>query len=48
MGMREFQIPEDMRKGYGYPEITEEDRRKIFGLNLAGLLGIEPKRRIRM
>jgi len=46
MGLREFQIPEDMRKGYGYPEITEEDRRKIFGLNLAGLLGIEPKRRI--
>ena len=47
MGLREFQIPEDMQKDYGYPEITDEDRRKIFGLNLAGLLGIEPKRRIK-
>ena len=45
-GFREFQIPEDMREGYGYPEITDEDRRKIFGENLAGLLGIDPKRRI--
>jgi len=45
-GFREFQIPEDMREGYGYPEITDEDRRKIFGENLAGLLGIDTKRRI--
>jgi len=45
-GFREFQIPEDMRKDYGYPEITDDDRRKIFGLNLARLLGIEPKRRV--
>ncbi len=44
--MLDFQIPEDMQKGYGYPPITDEDRRKIFGLNLAKLLGIEPKRRI--
>ena len=45
-GFREFQIPEEMRKDYGYPEITDEDRRKIFGENLAKLIGIEPKRRI--
>jgi len=45
-GFRDFQILEDLREGYGYPEITEDDRRKIFGENLAGLLGIEPKRRI--
>ena len=44
--MREFQIPEDMQEGYGYPAITDEDRRKIFGENLAGLIGIEPKRRV--
>ena len=43
-GMREFQIPEDMREGYGYPEITVKDRRKIFGQNLAGLLGMDTKR----
>ena len=47
-GFRDFQIPEDIRQGYGYPEITDEDRRKIFGQNLARLLGIEPKRRIKL
>jgi predicted TIM-barrel fold metal-dependent hydrolase len=44
-GLCEFQIPEDMRRGYGYPEITDEDRRKIFGKNLAKLLGIDTSRR---
>ncbi len=47
IGMREFQIPEDMQKSYGYPAITPEDRRKIFGGNLGRLLGIDTaKRRI--
>lgn len=45
LGMREFQIPEDLRKDYGYPEITKEDRRKIFGENLAGLMGIDTSKR---
>ncbi len=44
-GLREFQIPADMREGYGYPEITDDDRRKMFGGNLARLLGIDPTRR---
>lgn len=44
-GLRNFQIPEDMQEGYGYPEITDEDRRKIFGENLAGLLGVDTSRR---
>lgn len=39
-GLRNFQFPEDMQEGYGYPALTEDDRRKIFGGNLAGLLGI--------
>jgi len=46
-GLNEFQIPEDMQKDYGYPAITDEMRRKIFGLNLARLMGMEPKRRIK-
>jgi len=47
LGLREFQIPEDMRRDYGYPEITQEDRRKMFGGNLAQLMGIDiSKRRI--
>lgn len=46
-GLREFQIPEDMQRDYGYPAITDEDRRKIFGGNLARLMGIDiSKRRI--
>jgi hypothetical protein len=45
-GFREFQIPEDMREAYGYPAISDDDRRKIFGENPARLLGIEPKRRV--
>jgi hypothetical protein len=34
-----LEIPEDLQKGYGYPPITEDDKRKILGLNLAKLLG---------
>src|SRR5271165_4139861 len=44
-GLRDFQIPEDMQQQYGYPAITDDDRARIFGGNLAGLLGIEAKRR---
>lgn len=44
-GMREFQIPEDLQKDYGYPPISDEDRAKIFSGNLAGLLGIDTSRR---
>lgn len=48
MGLREFQIPEDMQKNYGYPAITDEDRKKIFGGNLARLLNVNTtKRRIK-
>jgi predicted TIM-barrel fold metal-dependent hydrolase len=44
-GLREFQFPEDMQEGYGYPALTDEDRAKIFGLNLAGLLGVDASKR---
>ncbi len=36
-----FQIPEDLRERYGYPEITLADKRKILGLNSARLYGIK-------
>ncbi len=49
LGMREFQIPDDMQESYGYPPITQEDRRKIFGGNLGRLLGIDTsKRRVKL
>ena len=45
LGLREFQIPEDMQQDYGYQAISEDDRRKIFGGNLARLLGVDPSKR---
>ena len=32
-----FQIPQDMAKKYGYPQLTEQDKRMILGLNSAAL-----------
>jgi predicted TIM-barrel fold metal-dependent hydrolase len=36
-----FQIPEDLRKRYGYPELTPDAKRQILGLNSAKLHGIK-------
>jgi predicted TIM-barrel fold metal-dependent hydrolase len=36
-----FQIPEETRKKYGYPELTPAVKRKILGLNSARLYGIK-------
>src|SRR5262245_4222155 len=36
-----FQIPEEMRKKWGYPELTERAKRKILGLTSAKLYGIQ-------
>jgi predicted TIM-barrel fold metal-dependent hydrolase len=44
-GLRDFQIPEDMQKNYGYPAITDEERAKIFGGNLGRLMGIDTSQR---
>ncbi len=44
--LREFEMAEDLQKGYGYAPVTKEVKRKIFGENLARLLKIETKRRI--
>jgi predicted TIM-barrel fold metal-dependent hydrolase len=32
-----FQIPDDLRKQYGYPQLTEAAKRKVLGLNSARL-----------
>lgn len=37
----DLQIPDDLRDGYGYPQITLEDKRKILGLNFAKLMHVE-------
>ncbi|MCG5052009.1 MAG: amidohydrolase [Myxococcales bacterium] len=41
---RRFQIPEAMQETYGYPALTDEIRRKIFGLNAARVYGVTPGR----
>jgi len=45
--MWRFQIPEDLRKKYGYPELTEDAKRKILGLNSARLYGINPRQQFK-
>ncbi len=35
------QMPEDLQEGYGYPQITRDMKRKIFGENQARLFGID-------
>lgn len=37
----DFEISEDLRKGYGYPEVTREDKEKILALNIARVFGID-------
>jgi predicted TIM-barrel fold metal-dependent hydrolase len=37
-----FQIPDDMRRRYGYPELTPMAKRKILGLNSARLYSLSP------
>jgi predicted TIM-barrel fold metal-dependent hydrolase len=37
----ELDIPEDLRIGYGYPQITYADRKKILGENFARLMGVD-------
>lgn len=37
----DLEIPEDLRHGYGYPQITHEDKRALLGGNAARLFGID-------
>ena len=37
-----FQIPEAMREEFGYPELTQQAKRKILGLTSARLYGMTP------
>jgi predicted TIM-barrel fold metal-dependent hydrolase len=37
----DLEIPEDLRSGYGYPQITREDKELILGRNFAELMGID-------
>ena len=37
----DFQIPEDLCAGYGYPQLTDQAKRKILGENLLRLHGMD-------
>lgn len=37
----DFEIPQDMVEGYGYPPLTEQAKRKILGENLLRLSGMD-------
>jgi uncharacterized protein len=39
--LADLQMPLDLQDGYGYPEITRVMKEKIFGRNLARILGID-------
>jgi predicted TIM-barrel fold metal-dependent hydrolase len=39
--VHEFEIPEDLRVGYGYPQITREDKERILGRNFAELMNVD-------
>lgn len=39
---RSFEIAPELQERYGYPALTPDVKRKIFGLNAARLYGIEP------
>jgi len=40
--LKNIQISEELQRDYGYPPITEEDRKKWAGLNIARIMKIEP------
>ncbi len=41
-----LEIPEDLRDGYGYPQITREDKEKVLGLNFARMMGIDVEAKV--
>lgn len=47
-GLSQFEITEELQDDYGFPPLTDEDKHKIFGLNLAKLFGVEPKRQVKV
>ncbi len=41
--LRKLKMPEEMQKKYGYPELTDDIKNQILGLNAAKLFGIDVK-----
>jgi predicted TIM-barrel fold metal-dependent hydrolase len=45
--IRNLEMPEELQEKWGYPQITDEMRANILGLNLARLAKIEPTKRLK-
>ena len=45
---RDFQLPHDLVEGYGYPQLTEQAKRKILGENLLRLHGLDVEETARL
>jgi len=43
MAFRTFAITEAFQEQFGYPALTDEIKRKVFGLNAADLFGLDPE-----
>ncbi len=41
-----FELPEDLVTGYGYPQLTTQAKKKILGSNLARLMGINVEKKV--
>ncbi|MFQ3593574.1 MAG: amidohydrolase family protein [Gemmataceae bacterium] len=41
---RRLKMDDEMKKKYGYPDLTDEIKNQILGLNAAKLFGIDPKK----
>jgi hypothetical protein len=42
MAMRAFEITPQFQEAYGYPELTNDVKARLFGLNAAALFGVDP------
>lgn len=43
----DLEMPDDLQDGFGYPQITHEDKRMILGGNITRLLGIDTEAKIK-
>ena len=43
--IRDMDMPAELQEKWGYPQLTQQDKANILGLNLARLTGLEPKKR---
>jgi predicted TIM-barrel fold metal-dependent hydrolase len=43
MAFRAFQISAEHQERFGYPALTDDVKRKVFGLNAARLFGVDPE-----